>query len=71
MKNLEFDIVSYYENNQVKVGGICLEDLDKNLQSKQYKNLYFAGEVCNVDGLCGGYNLQWAWTSAKIVGESL
>ena len=48
-----------------------LEDLSDNLESLKYKNLYFCGEVCDVDGICGGYNLQWAWTSGKIVGESL
>lgn len=71
IKNMEFDVISYYENNQVKSGGVELNNLDKNLQSKEYKGLYFAGEVCDVDGLCGGYNLQWAWTSGKIVGDSL
>ena len=71
IKNLEFDVISYYENNQVKTGGVSLNDLDINLQSKKCPNLYFAGEICDVDGVCGGYNLQWAWTSGKIVGDNL
>ena len=71
IKALKFDIVSTYENNQVKSGGIRLDDLDENLQHKKIKGLYFAGEICDVDGICGGYNLQWAWTSGKIVGENI
>ncbi|MDY2696281.1 MAG: NAD(P)/FAD-dependent oxidoreductase, partial [Eubacteriales bacterium] len=52
-------------------GGVELNSLDNNLQAKNCKGLYFIGETVNVDGLCGGYNLQWAWTSGKIVGEIL
>ena len=52
-------------------GGVLLEDLDSNLQSKSTPGLYFCGEVCDVDGVCGGYNLQWAWTSGSIVGENI
>ena len=38
---------------------------------KGIKNLYFAGEILDVDGICGGYNLQWAWTSGYIAGQVL
>lgn len=61
----------YADNNQVHTGGVNLADLDVHLQHKQVPNLYFIGEVVNVDGVCGGYNLQWAWTSGKIVGDNL
>jgi predicted Rossmann fold flavoprotein len=71
LKNLTFKVVGNYDNNQVFSGGVKLDDLDQNLQSKFVENLYFCGEVCNVDGLCGGYNLQWAWTSGHIVGQAL
>lgn len=71
IKNLHFEVVGCYDNNQVFSGGVNLCDLDENLMSKQIKNLYFCGEIVNVDGVCGGYNLQWAWTSGHIVGESL
>ncbi len=71
VKNLSFEIKGQLENNQVFSGGLCLDALDDNLQCKKVKNLYFVGEACDVDGECGGYNLQWAWTSAKIVGEVL
>lgn len=71
IKNYKISTCGYLNNNQVCTNGVLLECLDDNLQSKKVKGLYFAGEVINVDGVCGGYNLQWAWTSGKIVGESL
>ena len=71
IKNLHFEVFGCYENNQVFSGGVRLDDLTENLESKQIKNLFFCGEIVNVDGVCGGYNLQWAWTSGHIVGESL
>ncbi len=71
IKSLPFNVLGYYENSQVKSGGVSLNDLTESLQYKHNKNLYFTGEIIDVDGLCGGYNLQWAWTSGKIVGENL
>lgn len=71
IKNINLKVKGHYDNNQVHSGGIALEDLTDNLESKKYKNLFFCGEVCDVDGICGGYNLQWAWTSGHIVGENL
>ena len=42
-----------------------LQNVDtKDLQCKKFKGMFFAGEILNVDGDCGGYNLQWAWSSA-------
>ena len=71
IKNLDFDVKGYYENNQVYSGGVRLEALSDNLECKNIKNLYFCGEICDIDGECGGYNLQWAWTSGAIVGKAL
>ena len=71
IKNFEFNVCGVFDNNQVCSGGIVLTELDENLQSRKYKGLYFVGEVVDVDGVCGGYNLQWAWTSGHIVGESV
>ena len=71
IKNLPLKVKSHYDNNQVFSGGINLSELNENLECKNQKGLYFCGEVCDVDGLCGGYNLQWAWTSGFIVGENL
>lgn len=52
-------------------GGLVVEEFDENLCSKIVPNLYAMGEALDVDGDCGGYNLQWAWTSAKICAESI
>lgn len=71
IKNLNYKVLGNLENNQVYSGGVDLTLLTNNLEHKKLKNLYFCGEACDVDGECGGYNLQWAWTSGFIVGESL
>lgn len=69
--NLSFDVCGAYDNNQVVSGGVDLKDLTPNLESTLNKNMYFCGEICDVDGICGGYNLQWAWTSAYVVSNAI
>ncbi|WP_051205938.1 aminoacetone oxidase family FAD-binding enzyme [Butyrivibrio sp. FC2001] len=59
-----------YKKAQVTRGGISLGDLDDTLQSKKTPGVFVVGELCDVDGRCGGYNLQWAWTSGYIAGEA-
>lgn len=54
---------------QVTKGGIPLSETTDFLMSRFRKNLYFAGEILNADGDCGGYNLQWAFSSAHLVAE--
>lgn len=55
---------------QVCAGGIYTKEIDvRTLESKIHPGLYFCGELLDVDGICGGYNLQWAWTSGYITGE--
>lgn len=71
IKHLKFKVCGYYDNSQVSSGGILLSELTENLESKKNSGLYFTGEIIDVDGICGGYNLEWAWTSGAIVGESL
>ncbi len=56
---------------QVTKGGVMLSECDENLMSKKKKNLFFAGEILNVDGECGGYNLQWAFASAFVASEGV
>lgn len=56
---------------QVASGGLSVDDFDKTLMSKKVPNLFAAGEALDVDGDSGGYNLQWAWTSAKICADSI
>lgn len=61
-----------FKEAQVTHGGISLEEIEaKTLQSKIVPNLYFAGEVLDVDGDSGGFNLQWAWSSGHLAGQTL
>lgn len=71
IKNYTLTIIGYENNNQIYSGGVNLENLDKNLMLTNINNLFFTGEACNVSGVCGGYNLQWAWTSGYVVGTYL
>lgn len=60
-----------FENAQVCAGGVDLDEIDlTTMESRIVKNLYFAGEILDVDGKCGGYNLQWAFSSGKLAGLS-
>lgn len=53
-------------------GGITLKEIDpKTMQSKIVDGLYFCGELMNLDGPCGGYNLQWSFSSGYLAGKSL
>lgn len=63
---------SSFENAQVTAGGVKAEEIDfASCESKKYKNLYIVGELVDVDGLCGGYNLHWAWCSGIMAGENI
>ncbi|HOH84386.1 MAG TPA: NAD(P)/FAD-dependent oxidoreductase, partial [Bacteroidales bacterium] len=54
----------------VTCGGVSLDSIDLNtMQSKVCRNLYFAGEVLDIDGITGGYNFQCAWTTGFIAGK--
>ena len=73
MKCFHLDITGFksFENAQVCQGGVRLDEIDAaTMQSKLHKGLYFAGELADVDGKCGGYNLQWAWSSGYVAGRS-
>lgn len=60
-----------FDYAQVTKGGVPLFETDENLQSKLVDGLYFAGEILDVDGPCGGFNLQWAYSSACAVAEGI
>lgn len=60
-----------FDYAQVTKGGIPLNEVDGNLESRIKKGLYFAGEILDVDGQCGGFNLQWAYASAKTVADAI
>ncbi len=56
---------------QVTAGGVDVKDINpKTMESKLVPGIFFAGEVLDIDGDCGGYNLQWAWSSGYVAGES-
>ena len=58
-----------FENAQICCGGVDTGEVDaKTMESKLVKDLYIAGELLDVDGICGGYNLQFAWSSGALAG---
>mgnify|MGYP000844963750 CR=1 FL=1 len=58
-----------WPNAQVTAGGIATEEINPHtMESKIVPGLFFAGEIMDIDGKCGGYNLQWAWTSGFVAG---
>ncbi len=60
-----------FDYAQVTKGGVRIEEVDENLESRLVKDLYFAGEILDIDGQCGGFNLQWAYSSARTVSAAL
>ncbi len=72
-KGLEYHIIGHngFENAQVCSGGVDLREVTSDMESKKVPGLFFAGEILDVDGRCGGYNLQWAWTSGVIAGRGV
>ena len=70
----EFEVTGKSLNKEefVTCGGVKLEDIDlRTMESKIVKNLFFAGEVMDVDGITGGFNFQSAWTTGRIAGEEI
>lgn len=55
----------------VMAGGADLREVDKNIKSKKHDNLWFCGEILNIDGYCGGFNLQNCWSTAAIVANDV
>lgn len=72
MKKLEFKVTgaSSWQNAQVTSGGIHGSCVDDKLESVLHRGVYFCGEILDTDGLCGGYNLEWAWSSGVFVGRN-
>ncbi|MBE5919171.1 MAG: aminoacetone oxidase family FAD-binding enzyme [Pseudobutyrivibrio ruminis] len=61
-----------FDSSQVTAGGVDLSDINTNtMESQKSAGLYFIGEVLDVDGICGGYNLTWAYTSATLAANDL
>lgn len=71
IKGLKTEILSAnsFDQAQVCSGGIDTREVDPDtMESKLIKGLYLAGEILDVDGICGGYNLQWAWSCGLLAG---
>jgi predicted Rossmann fold flavoprotein len=59
-----------YKKAEITFGGIDTDELSsKTMEAKKVPGLYFAGEVIDVSGQLGGYNLQWAWSSGYAAGQ--
>ena len=71
VKGLRVDITGSksFEQAQVCAGGVDTREIDPDtMESKLVEGVYFAGELIDIDGMCGGYNLQWAWSSGYVAG---
>lgn len=74
IKKFPIDVKGNYgfERAQVTIGGVELNEIDpQTLKLKKMKNAYICGEMMDIDGDCGGYNLQWAMSSGYVVGSSI
>ena len=74
IKRTTFNVTGYksFDNAQVCQGGVNLNEINPDtMQSIIVPGLFFAGEIMDVDGICGGYNLQWAWTSGYLAGNNI
>jgi len=60
-----------FENAQICVGGLSLEEINGNFETKKIKDLYVVGELLDVNGDCGGYNLMFAWLSGIVAGKKI
>ena len=59
-----------FEQAQICCGGVDTTEINPDtLESNYVSGIYFAGELLDVDGICGGYNLQWAWSSGYVAGK--
>ena len=73
-KNLPLTILSVRGYNEAIItqGGVKVQEVQpKTMESKLVQGLYFAGELLDIDALTGGYNLQLAWSTGSLVGDSI
>ena len=73
IKHLKFNVLENldFKTAQVTSGGISVKELKETLESKYNENLYFLGEVVDVDAVCGGYNLHFAFASAYVAAKDI
>jgi hypothetical protein len=66
---VEVTATNSFEQAQICCGGIATDEIDPvSMESRREPGLYLVGELLDVDGICGGYNLQWAWSTGMIAG---
>ena len=70
LKHFKVEIIGDcgFNKAQVTAGGVNVSQITKDMESKIIRRLFFAGEILDIDGTCGGYNLQWAFTSGYLAG---
>lgn len=67
---IEIQDTNGFEQAQVCAGGVCTSEIHAHTMESIYTNgLYLTGELLDIDGMCGGYNLQWAWSTGYIAGK--
>lgn len=73
IKNLRMEISSTYEMEHAQVchGGVDVSEINNDFSAKRFQGLYFMGEVLDIDGVCGGYNLFFAFASALVVSDAI
>ena len=69
IRNVSFSVEKMYplSDSQVCSGGVEIDSVNNNLSLKKHENVYVSGELLDVDGVCGGYNLQFAWSSGAVI----
>ena len=73
LKSFKFKILGHtgFNNSQVTAGGLSTLEFDnKTMMSKRIAGLFAAGELLDIDGDCGGFNLKWAWCSGILAAKS-
>lgn len=74
LKDFELDIIKNkgYGIGQISLGGVATDEINsKTMESKKFNGLYFIGEIIDIDGPCGGYNLSFAWLSAMAAYDDI
>ncbi len=73
IKNYTFTVINRngFDTAQITIGGVKVDELNTDFSSKKVKGLYVTGEVIDVDGACGGYNLYFAWMSGILAAKSI
>ena len=70
---LTYTFKNFYDYNiaEVSHGGLSLKEITNNLESKKEKGLFFAGELLDIDGMCGGFNLMFAFASGETIAKAI